>query len=36
MTTRLKQYGDMDEQHYRQALHDAGFILGGQVERLAQ
>jgi hypothetical protein len=28
--------GDMDEQHYRQALHDADFILGGQVERLAQ
>ena len=28
--------GDMDEQHCRQALHDADFILGGQVERLAQ
>jgi hypothetical protein len=28
--------GDTDERHCRQALHDADFILGGQVERLAQ
>jgi hypothetical protein len=28
--------GNMDEQHYRQALHDVDSIMGGQVERLAQ
>ena len=31
-----RKYANVDVQHCRQALHDADFIMGGQVDRLVQ